>query len=82
MRVFDTGVVLGCGTDTTYDPLAGLDPAVRELTQTRLFAERALYVAQKMPLLLRWQTELLTINTLNQPAVLTLATMPNEAIRL
>lgn len=26
------------------DPLAGMDPAVREIAQTRLFAERALYV--------------------------------------
>ena len=35
------------------DPLSGLDPAVREIAQTRLFAERALFVAQKMPMLLR-----------------------------
>ncbi|PWU14519.1 MAG: hypothetical protein C5B50_17080 [Verrucomicrobia bacterium] len=42
------------------DPLAGLDPATREIAQGRLFAERALYVAQRMPLLVRWQTELLT----------------------
>jgi hypothetical protein len=49
------------------DPLSSLDPAVRELTQTRLFADRALFVAQKMPFLLRWQTELLTINTVNLP---------------
>ena len=50
------------------DPLAGMDPAVRELTQTRLFAERALYVAQKMPMLLRWQAELLSVNALAMPA--------------
>ncbi len=30
------------------DPLAGMDPAVREIAQTRLLAERALYVSQKM----------------------------------
>ena len=41
------------------DPTSGLDPAVREVTRTRLFTERALYVAQRMPFLLRWQTELL-----------------------
>jgi len=52
------------------DPLAGMDPAVRELAQTRMFAERALFVTQKMPMLLRWQTELLTINTTETPAVL------------
>ncbi len=50
------------------DPLANLDPARRELAQTRLFAERALFVAQKMPTLLRWQMELLTIEVLDLPA--------------
>ena len=44
-------------------------PAVRELSQTRLLAERALYVAQQMPMLLRWQTELLTVNAAELPAV-------------
>lgn len=51
------------------DPLAGLDPALQEITQTRLFAERALFVAQKMPLILRWQTELLALNTTQLPAM-------------
>jgi hypothetical protein len=51
------------------DPLSGLDPAVREIAQTRLFAERALFVTQKMPLLLRWQTELLSLNAVEMPAV-------------
>jgi hypothetical protein len=35
------------------DPLSGLDPATREIAQARLFAERALYVTQWMPTLLR-----------------------------
>jgi len=56
------------------DPLAGLDPAVREIAQTRLFAERALYVAQKLPMLLRWQTELLSLNAVEMPAVKQLVT--------
>lgn len=51
------------------DPLAGLDPATREIAQSRLLAERALYVTQKMPQLLRWQLELLSTNTLASPAV-------------
>ena len=51
------------------DPLSGLDPATREIAQTRLLAERALYVGQKMPMLLRWQTELLSLNTVEMPAV-------------
>lgn len=51
------------------DPLKGMDPAVREITQTRLFAERALFVAQKVPPLLLWQTELLSINVLEMPQI-------------
>jgi hypothetical protein len=51
------------------DPLSGLDPAVREIAQTRMLAERALYVSQKMPTLLRWQTELLALNAVEMPAV-------------
>jgi len=51
------------------DPLAGMEPAVREVAQTRMFAERALFVAQKMPTLLRWQTELLSVNAVEMPAV-------------
>jgi hypothetical protein len=58
----------------SLDPLAGLDPAVRELAQTRLFAERALFVAQRMPKLLRWQTELLSMNALELPSVQQLIT--------
>lgn len=51
------------------DPLAGLDPAARELAETRLFAERALYVAQRTPMLLRWQSELLVLETAEMPAI-------------
>jgi len=56
------------------DPLSSLDPATREIAQTRLFAERALYVTQKMPMLLRWQTELLSLNAARMPAVQQLVT--------
>ena len=51
------------------DPTAGLDPAVREVTRTRLFAERAIYAAQRMPFLLRWQTELMTDELVHGPGV-------------
>jgi hypothetical protein len=51
------------------DPLSGMDPAVRELAQTRMFAERALYVTQKTPTILRWQAELLSLNTVQMSAV-------------
>jgi hypothetical protein len=53
----------------SLDPLVGLDPATREIAQTRLFAERALYVTQKMPQLLRWQLELLNANALASPVI-------------
>jgi hypothetical protein len=51
------------------DPMAGLDPAVREVTRTRLFAERAMFTAQRMPFLLRLQTELLAYDLARQPEV-------------
>ena len=49
------------------DPLAGLDPATRELASTRLFAERGLFLARHMPTLIRWETELLVIQTAEMP---------------
>lgn len=51
------------------DPLAGLDPATRELTETRLFAERALFIGQRMPQLLEWQIELLAMRSTAAPQV-------------
>jgi hypothetical protein len=51
------------------DPTAGLDPAVREITQTRLLAERAMFTAQRMPYLLRLQVELLTYEFFDRPEV-------------
>jgi hypothetical protein len=40
------------------DPLSGLDPAVRELAQTRELGERAIYYAQRLPNLLDMQVVL------------------------
>lgn len=51
------------------DPTAGLDPAIREVTRTRLFAERALFAAERMPALIRWQTEMMTDQLLRQKQV-------------
>jgi len=42
------------------DPMAGLDPAVQEITQTRELAERAIYYVQRTPTLLDMQVERLT----------------------
>jgi hypothetical protein len=62
------------GSDSVFnllslDPTAGLDPAVREVTRTRLFAERAMYTMQRMPFMLRMHTELLAYEITEQPAV-------------
>jgi hypothetical protein len=62
------------------DPTAGLDPAVREVTRTRLFAERAMYTAQWMPMLVRWQAEMLTSDFFrNSNVQLTLTNMSSLA---
>lgn len=42
------------------DPLSNLDPAVREITQTRQLAERTIYYMQHVPNLLDMQIERLT----------------------
>jgi hypothetical protein len=60
------------------DPLSGLDPVTRQIAETRLFAERALFVTQKMPTLLRWQTELVTLNAVDTPAVRQMVTNSTE----
>ena len=42
------------------DPFSSLDPAVREITQSRELAERTIYYAQRVPNLLDMQVERLT----------------------
>ena len=39
------------------DPLAGLDPAVKQIEQTRLMAERVIFYMQRVPYLMDLQTE-------------------------
>lgn len=51
------------------DPLSGLDPTTREIEQARLFAERAMFYLQRMPVLVSWQAELLFIDTVGEPEV-------------
>jgi hypothetical protein len=41
----------------TLDPLASLDPAAREVEQTRMLAERMFFYLQRAPYLFRWQAE-------------------------
>ncbi len=62
----------------SIDPLAGLDPATRELANTRLFAERGLFLARHMPELIRWETELLVSQTVEIPQVEKLLANTNQ----
>lgn len=51
------------------DPLSNLDPAVREIEQTRLLAERAIYYVQRAPNLLDMQIERLAYQLAVMPEV-------------
>jgi hypothetical protein len=57
------GVPLGSGL------LAPVTEASRQLAETRLLAERAMYLAKRMPLLLRWHAESLVNSTLSRPEI-------------
>lgn len=62
-----TGITTSVFNLLSIDPLTGLDPATRELANTRLFAERGLFLARHMPTLIRWETELLLIQATEMP---------------
>lgn len=47
------------------NPLSDLDPAARAIDETRHFAQRSMYYMQRMPTLLRWQTEVLVHDLAN-----------------
>ncbi|WP_374603653.1 hypothetical protein [Niveibacterium sp.] len=49
------------------DPFAGLSPAVKEIEQSRLLAERAIYYAQRSPMLLDLQTRSLSSALADMP---------------
>lgn len=79
MQIAPTKTESSAKTDSVFnllklDPLASLDPATREIAETRLFAERALHVTHRMPMLLRWQAELLAFNAMEIPTVKQLVT--------
>jgi hypothetical protein len=50
------------------DPMAGLDPTLRAIEETRYLAERAVYYGQRVPILLSWQAEFLALQLADQPA--------------
>ena len=49
------------------NPLAGLDPTTQAIQQSRLLAQRAMYYAQRAPMLLGWQVEMTTYQLATQP---------------
>ena len=51
------------------DPMEGLDPAVRQLEQTRLLAERVIYYMQRLPYVVSLQVERMTSDMLYRPEV-------------
>ncbi len=51
------------------DPLANLDPTVREVQRSRLLAERMFFYAQHAPVIVKWQTESLYTGLLQTPEV-------------
>jgi hypothetical protein len=51
------------------DPLAGLRPAVREIERSRILGERAIYYAQRTPMLLDLQTRTLTAAVADMPEI-------------
>ncbi len=51
------------------DPFSSLDPAVREISQSRELAERTIYYAQRVPNLLDMQAERFTLELVNMPEV-------------
>jgi hypothetical protein len=60
------------------DPMAGLDPTVRAVEETRYLAERAFYYGQRLPILLSWQVEFLTLQLSDQPAARQVLTNANQ----
>jgi len=51
------------------DPLAGLDPAKREVRESRMLGARAFYQLTRMPTILKWQAESLYMGFLQAPEI-------------
>ena len=49
------------------DPFSGLDPAVKQVEQTRVLAERMFFEFRAMPILVSWQADLLYLQMLATP---------------
>ena len=53
----------------SLDPMAGLDPAVKQIEQTRLLAERVIFYMQRVPYLLDLQTQRVVLQATLAPEV-------------
>lgn len=51
------------------DPLSGLDPAKREVRESRLLAQRAFFQLTRMPTILKWQAESFYEGFLHNPEI-------------
>ncbi|MCP3902382.1 MAG: hypothetical protein GY715_02005 [Planctomycetes bacterium] len=49
------------------DPLAGLNPASRELAQIRMLAERTFFWAKRLPMILNWQMQDVILDAFDHP---------------
>ncbi len=61
------------------DPLAGLDPAQREVQKSRMLGERIFFYASRSPLVLKWQVESLYQSMLGAPELQELLGSLDEA---
>lgn len=65
----DANMATNLGDLLAVDPLSAMEPAVRELEQTRMFAERAMFYAQRAPIILSTQVELLGLKLMRIPEI-------------
>jgi hypothetical protein len=63
------GMGTALGDLLSVDPLSGLEPAVAEIEQTRLFGERTMFYLQRAPIVLSTQIELLGLKLMKMPEV-------------
>lgn len=49
------------------NPLASMDPVQREISESRLFAERTLFFVKRIPTLAYWQFQLATVDLFSTP---------------
>jgi hypothetical protein len=67
-----TALANGVLSVVKLDPFNGLDPAVQQVKQSRILAERVFFYAQHLPVLLSWQTDLLYSMMLSNPQMVRL----------